>query len=31
MKFPVIISAFVLPLALHADPITQKPLDDFVI
>ena len=31
MKFPAIISAFVLPLALHAGPITQKPLDEFLI
>jgi hypothetical protein len=31
MKFPAIISAFMLPLALHAGPIAQKPLDEFVI
>jgi hypothetical protein len=31
MKFPAILSAFMLPLALHAGPITQKPLDEFVI
>ena len=31
MRFPVIISALMLPLGLHAGPITQKPLDEFVI
>jgi hypothetical protein len=31
LKNSAIISAFVLPLALHAGPITQKPLDKFLI
>jgi hypothetical protein len=31
MKLPGILSFFLLPLTLYAEPITQKPLDEFVI
>ncbi|MDD5198396.1 MAG: hypothetical protein PHC88_01210 [Terrimicrobiaceae bacterium] len=31
MKFPAALSLFLLPLALYAGPIVQKPLDEFVI
>jgi len=31
MKFPAALSFFLLPLELYAGPITQKPLDEFVI